>query len=138
MRSSFIPHERVIKSFKLPSLTQQSFKDETDINNIMAKYQKTGLIDHVNEHGPTYGDQPSAESFHHAMSLVADTKSMFEELPSSVRDDFENDPAKFLEFVADEDKRNALLQDKKINLDDQLEEPAAETIPPTTEADPAE
>jgi len=102
MRSAFKPHDRVFTPVGTISRTQQSFRDETDINQIMAKYQKTGIIDHVNEHGPRYGDQPSAPDYHTAMNLVADTNSMFEELPSSVRADFDNDPSQFLDYVADE------------------------------------
>ena len=118
MQSAHIPHERVRKSFLLPSRTQQSFKDETDINAIMAKYQKTGLIDHVNEHGAHYGDQPQAEDFHAAMNMVASTSSMFEELPSSTREQFDNDPAQFLEYLSDEERREELLKTKKINQDE--------------------
>ena len=137
-QSAYREHQPVMKTFKLPSRTQQSFKDETNINNIMAKYQKTGLIDHVNEHGPSYGDQPSAGDYHEAMNRVASTKSMFEELPSSVREDFENDPALFLEYVSDQERREELLKTKKFNHEEAEsgdEEPAKE---PEKEADQAE
>jgi len=33
----------------LPSRTQQHLKDETDINNIIKKYDRTGLLNHVNQ-----------------------------------------------------------------------------------------
>jgi len=104
----------------------------------MAKYQKTGVIDHINEHGATYGDQPSAADFHTAMNLVADTESMFEELPSSVRESFDNDPTKFLDYIEDEERRNEILETKKINPEETDAEtpPAEKTADP--EADPAE
>lgn len=128
-QSAFRAHVPVPKNFILPSRTQQSFKDETNINNIMAKYQKTGLLDHINEHGASYGDQPSADDYHEAMNRVASTKSMFEELPSSTREQFDNDPSKFLEYVSDEEKREALLNTGNINpedLEDDPEKPADE------------
>jgi len=125
MRSAYKPHDRVVKEFHLPSRTQQSFKDETNINTIMAKYQKTGLIDHVNEHGPTYGEQPMAVDFHEAMNLVADANTMFAELPSSVRANFDNDPSAFLDYIADDERREALLNDKKINPEDPEDTQAA-------------
>lgn len=118
MRSAYVPHIGKQKHFHLPSRTQQSFKDETDINSIMSKYQKTGLIDHVNEHGAHYGDQPSAVDFHEAMSLVASTNSLFNELPSSTRDYFDNDPSAFLEYVSDEERRDTLVKTKKINQEE--------------------
>jgi len=37
-------------------LTEQNHKDETDINNIVRKYNKTGLIDHLNQFEKQYGD----------------------------------------------------------------------------------
>jgi len=79
------------------SLTKQSFKESCDINNILAKYQKTGVIDHYNKFGAKYGDCP-AITFTESEQIIASAKSMFEELPSKARRHFENDPAKFLEF----------------------------------------
>ena len=35
---------RVQLNFELPSLTQQAFINETNINNIMARYKKTGVL----------------------------------------------------------------------------------------------
>lgn len=82
-------------------LTQQEFKDEADINNIMARYMKTGQIDFVNKHEPQYGDV-SAVDFQTAMETVAQGKSMFADLPSAIRERFKNDPSLFLEFIGDE------------------------------------
>jgi len=80
------------------SLTKQSFTKECDINNIMAKYQKTGAIDHVNKHEASYG-YATSDDFTASMEIVGRGQTMFAELPSSIRTKFENDPAKFLEFV---------------------------------------
>lgn len=80
--------------------TKQSFKAECDINNIMAKYQKTGVLDFARKNEPRYGDCVGAE-FNSAMLLVAGAQSMFQQLPSSTRAYFKNDPAAFLDFVDD-------------------------------------
>lgn len=82
--------------------TKQSFKDECDINSIMAKYQKTGVLDFTRKNEPRYGDCVGHE-FNSAMLVVAQGKTMFHELPSSIRAFFENDPARFLDFVDDPD-----------------------------------
>jgi len=76
----------------------QADKESCDINNIMAKYQQTGVIDHVREHGARYADATGVE-FNAAMQLIANAQTMFEELPSSARNHFENDPARFLDYV---------------------------------------
>lgn len=80
-----------------PSLTKQSFKAECDINNILIKYQKTGVFDHVQKYEPQYFDTTSAD-FHEAMNTVANAETMFAELPSKARAHFDNDPAQFLNF----------------------------------------
>jgi len=91
------------ESFKTlgKSLTKQSFTKECDINNIMKKYQKTGAIDHVNKHEASYG-YATSDDFTASMNIVAKGQTMFEELPSTIREKFEHDPAKFLDFVQDE------------------------------------
>lgn len=78
--------------------TKQSFKDECDINHIMARYQKTGVLDFAQKHAPQYGDCTGVE-FQAGMQKIAQARSMFEELPSKLRLRFSNDPAEFLEFV---------------------------------------
>lgn len=80
------------------SLTKQSFVDECNINNILAKYQKTGAIDHANNHSPNYGYADST-SFTDAMQIIAKGTNMFNDLPSSLRTKFNHDPAEFLEFT---------------------------------------
>lgn len=81
--------------------TQQEFADECDINNIMARYQKTGLIEFVNQHEPQYGDVTGYE-FNAMQDQIVMAKNMFADLPSHVRDRFANDPARFLDFINDE------------------------------------
>lgn len=101
---------RVQKAFLTPSRAKQAFKDECNINNIMARYEKTGLIDHIKENQGRYVDAPSHEDFHQAMNLVTSAKSMFESLPSKIRSDFKNDPSLFLDFVADESNREQMVK----------------------------
>lgn len=82
------------------SLTQQNMAEETDINNIMAKYEKTGLISHVNRFQGDYTDYTEApEDLHDAMNRVMAAQEMFMTLPANLRKEYENSPAKFLEFV---------------------------------------
>lgn len=89
-------------SFKdSPSMTKQSFKDECDINNILDRYQRTGMIDHLTKHNYQYGDFDPVE-YHDAMNTIAEGNTMFEELPSKVRAYFEGDPQKFMEYAQDE------------------------------------
>lgn len=99
--SAYGPKLKVSISFPAGTgRTKQSFKDECDINIIMAQYLKTGVVDFVNRHQARYGDVTGLE-YQEAMQIVAESKTMFEELPSKIRQRFENDPAQFLDFVSD-------------------------------------
>lgn len=81
-----------------PSMTKQSFKDECDINKILARYQQTGVLDFANKYEPQYADVTSID-FTTAMNQVALAQSMFDDLPSSLRARFRNDPSLFIEFI---------------------------------------
>lgn len=98
--TAYGPHLRVPLACLDESRTKQSFGDETNINNIMARFIKTGLVDFVNEHESHYGDVTGWQ-FHDAMNIVARSQEMFEALPAELRARFNNDPATFLDFVDD-------------------------------------
>lgn len=99
-RSAYSPRLRVALSFEGEGLTKQSFKDECDINILMARYMETGILDHVREEQGQFLDV-SDQDYQQAMDTIANAKTLFFELPSKVRDRFENDPQKLLEFVHD-------------------------------------
>lgn len=84
--------------------TKQSFAAEVNINNIMARYVKTGTLDFARKHEPRYGDVTGAD-FQTAMNTIATANSMFADMPAKVRARFENDPAKFLDFVQNPDNQ---------------------------------
>lgn len=87
-----------------PSKTRQGFKDECDINVIMARYQATGVIDFVTQHAPQYADV-SGVDFQQAAETVAKARSMFADLPADLRARFSNDPGQFLSFINDDKNR---------------------------------
>lgn len=83
------------------SMTKQEFKKDCDINVIMARYQKTGALDHFYKYGGNYGDFVDSGDFHHHMNVVTAAQQMFETVPAEIRKRFGNDPALFLEFAQD-------------------------------------
>lgn len=117
------------------SLTQQSSKDECDIHIIMRKAEKHGIVTHLNKYAGTYSDMVSAPNYHEAMVLLANANSMFESVPSSIRAKFGNDPARFLDFMQNENNRDKIL---KMGLDvshlpkPSPAAPAAPAVPPAT------
>lgn len=100
-------------SFKTtgPSLTHQSMTDECDINQIMQRWQKTGIIEHRNTYEGQYADFTNTPAdYHESMNAVLKADEMFGTLPSSVRRRFHNDPGNFLEFVADPNNSDELIK----------------------------
>lgn len=84
-----------------PTMTKQSFKDECDINLIMKRYSKSGVLNHLNKYEGRYGDFGDGLDFQSAMGHVIKAQDMFDELPAHVRKRFANSPAEFLDFVSD-------------------------------------
>lgn len=86
-----------------PGQVQQNMAQETDINYIMAKYQRTGELRHVSTMAAEYGDFSNAPDYKTAMEQILAADALFMELPAAVRDRFGNDPAAFIEFATDKD-----------------------------------
>ena len=78
--------------------TEQHHKLECDINNIIKKYDRTGLITHVSKIEAKYGDLTGMD-FKIMRDQVANATSMFEALPAEIRKEFDNDPAKLITFM---------------------------------------
>ncbi|WNK14726.1 MAG: internal scaffolding protein [Microvirus sp.] len=100
IRDYLTPRVRRGIIFPAQGRTKQEFARECDINNIMSRYLKTGIIDHVRDSAPQFLDA-SVGDFQSAMEIIAQAETLFEELPSSIRNRFDNDPAQLLEFVHD-------------------------------------
>lgn len=82
-----------------PSLTRTEFAEECDINAIMARYEKTGVISHVRQVTPRYIDLSDVPDLQRALNVLADADRAFMTLPAATRREFDNDPAKFVEFA---------------------------------------
>lgn len=88
-------------TFTEKSMAKQSFREECDINTIMAKYRANGLIDHVARYGGRYEHLPSNIDYHDNLQGIINAQEAFASLPSKIRTKFDNDPEKFLGFVLD-------------------------------------
>lgn len=84
-----------------PSKTQQQFKDDVDINKIMAKHRKTGMITHLNYREGVYGDFSEVKDYQQSLETVMKAEDSFASLPSQIRNKFENNPQKLIEFLND-------------------------------------
>lgn len=84
--------------------TEQNHKKECDINLILKKYDKTGLIQHLQKFEGKFGDLTGMD-FKTMQDTIADAKTNFNLLPAEVRSRFENNPAKLLEFMENPQNR---------------------------------
>lgn len=81
------------------SMTQQNMAAETDINNIMAKYEKHQILTHINKYAGEYGDFSGVPDYREGLERIMAAEEMFQSLPAKIRDRFNNDPANFIEFA---------------------------------------
>lgn len=91
--------------FNEPSMTQQQFKDEADINRIVNMFLKTGVLPETNLRG-VFGDYINApDSYHEALNYVIEADQAFMDLPAELRAQFNNDPAVLLTYLQNEDTK---------------------------------
>jgi len=82
------------------SLSQQSFKDETDINVLLERFKVTGQM----PQGvvlPQYGDFAHMVDFRTAQEAIRKANGAFMDLPANIRARFNHDPASFVDFCSD-------------------------------------
>ena len=81
------------------SLTQQQFKEESDINTIVDRFMKSGVLP-TPVNMPQYVDFEGVFDFQSAMNVVRQADENFMRLDAKVRARFNNSPQDFLEFFA--------------------------------------
>lgn len=97
VKNRFSPSQKCVSPRGIEP-AQQQFKQDADLNSIMAKFQKTQSLEHVKLYQTEYGFA-SPTDYHQSLNTVIKAEQMFAELPSTVRNRFANKPAAFLEFV---------------------------------------
>lgn len=95
-------------AFPEETLAQQHFKEQCDINRIVAQYAKTGLV-------PQSPATPMAEDFvgitdyHTAMNVIRRGDEAFSSLSADVREKFKNDAGRFVDFCLDPDNLDEVI-----------------------------
>ncbi|QCQ85100.1 internal scaffolding protein [Blackfly microvirus SF02] len=101
------------------NLVQQHMAAECDVNTIMKRYENSGVLTHVQSQAAEFGDFYDVTDFKTGTERLMATQALFMELPASIRDRFNNDPAKFIDYATDEKNLEEL---RKMGL--------AEPLPP--------
>ena len=95
-RSSYNTGERSYSTIiNGESMTEQSHAKETDVNLIVKSYQSTGTLSSLNAlHGEF--NHISSIVLQDALNAVMTAESAFSDLPSKLRELYDNDPVKLL------------------------------------------
>lgn len=93
--------KRVVTINTESSKTDQSFKSDCDIQEIIAKFRKTGQVTHLSKKQGIYADVSQIPDLLGATMIVEDASEKFSNLPSAVRDKFNNDPIQMIQWLHD-------------------------------------
>jgi phage internal scaffolding protein len=140
MKAKTIPFKtpyngRVACSFETTgeSMTQEHFREETEILNIIRRHDRNGVIDHINRGTAIYGDFSEITDYRDMIHKLREADSAFAQVPSDIRKRFENDPAKFFHFVTDEKNHEELAQMGLVNKPKQKHSsPNTEEVKPSS------
>lgn len=97
-------------------LTEDAHREFTDVNGIVERFAH-GVLPQMRE--GTYEDLTEVTDFNTMQQTVARVKTQFEILPAKIRDKFDNDPSKYVNFIntatEDEIKATGLVKVEKID-----------------------
>lgn len=92
-----------------PSMTQEQFQEQSDINYIMSRYEKTGEINLKNSGIGKYMNIIGLPDYKESLELINAAADSFMELPAIVRKRFSNDPAELIEFLQDKTNKDEAI-----------------------------
>lgn len=100
--------------------TRVSEQDSVDVNKIVARYEKTGVLP-VEGREAFYADVSNMGDYRTALEQVRMADEAFMQLPAALRARFDNDAAAFLDFTSDPANRAEMAE---LGLIEPLESPA--------------
>lgn len=93
------------------SETDQSFKDECDVNFIMERARR-GIEPRTNPARPQFGDFSNVPTFQEAFEIVRQAGEEFKKLPAALRRELEDNPANLESITEDMARRYNLLREE--------------------------
>lgn len=123
----------VVDCSKDVRLTVQADAAEADINKIIARIDKGGMLTRINRSEPFYGDISEFGGLQESIIKVQKANELFMDMSAAVRERFDNDPVKMIDFLGDDDNL-----DEAIALGMVLPKvvPPKDPIPPTPVPEP--
>lgn len=114
-------------TFTKPSRTKKAFQADVDLNQVIDRYHKTGILPQLNTRQPTYGDYTNPIDYQEAQNKIILANGLFAALPAHVRRQFDDNPANFLEFASNPDNQAEMVE---MGLAEPSSLPSRSTKPP--------
>lgn len=93
----------VVDCSKDPGFTSQADREDADINKIVARFEKSAGAVRLNAREPFYGDVSELGDLADSIAKVKKAEDLFMTYNANVRERFDNDPVKFVEFFENPD-----------------------------------
>ena len=84
-----------------PSKTDQQYTEDCCANSILAKYAKTGQINHIAKVRGQYADVSGVEDLHGTMLKIKDMEAEFLKMSPELRAKFGNKPEGMIQWLSD-------------------------------------
>ena len=116
-----------------PTMAIQSEKNSCDINQIVNRYMKTGVMSNYRTDKPMYGDFSSAVDYHDSVLRAQQAEDTFMQLPAQLRKRFNNDPGELIDFLANENNRSEAIKLGLVDAPQDVQVPQGDVTPPPQE-----
>ena len=93
-----------------PCNVEQHHSDDTLVQNILKRYDKTGVFYHVNQMQASYQDNTLFNEYADMYNKIQKADASFASLPAEIRAKFNNDTGLFLEFVNNDENIEAMQE----------------------------
>ena len=113
-----------------PGVTDGSQAAELDVNQIIRRAQKSGILPGVDVER-VYADVSNSVDYHKALNLILNANDQFMSLEAEIRARFENDPAKFMDFVHDPKNVDEMIE---LGLAERVDAPTPQPAAPEAPA----
>lgn len=101
--------KNIVTTNTKPSMTKESIAEELDVNNIVRRYQATGVLKQAHDFEGIYGDFTSMD-MREAITKVDEAREIFMQVPSSIRGQFDNDAGAFIDYATNADNYDQMVE----------------------------
>ncbi|QCQ84646.1 internal scaffolding protein [Blackfly microvirus SF02] len=101
IRDFYVEHAPVNLECPDDGMTRQEFRDECDINVLMATYERNGMPPPPSAGTAQFLDVSDVPDLPRAIALMEAAEAAFMTLPAKVRREFDNSAVSFVEYAGD-------------------------------------